>query len=60
MTTDGNFIVRVAARPVEGKANAAIIQALSGHFGIAPTRIRLIGGEKSKIKRFEIPDGVLR
>lgn len=53
---DGVITVRVAARPVEGKANAAIVQALSDHFNIAPSRIRLVGGGKSKVKRFEIPD----
>lgn len=57
IAADGKFIVRVAARPVEGKANDAIIQALAEHFEIAPSRIRLIGGGKSKVKRFEIPDG---
>jgi uncharacterized protein YggU (UPF0235/DUF167 family) len=53
---DGQLVVRVAARPVEGKANDAIVQALAAHFDIAPSHIRLVGGQKGKVKRFEIPN----
>lgn len=51
---EANYIVAVKAAPIEGKANEAIMKALAKHFKIAPSKIRLISGEKSKIKRFEI------
>ncbi len=51
---EANYIVAVKAAPVEGKANEAIIKALAKYFRIAPSTIRLVSGEKSKIKRFEL------
>ena len=56
---DGVLTVRVAARAVEGQANKAVIQSLAAAFGVAPSRIAIISGEKSKLKRFEIPDGTV-
>jgi len=52
---DGTITVRVSARPIEGKANAAVIKALAGHFGVPPSVVTLVSGEKSKLKRFELP-----
>ncbi len=59
IAADGVVVVKVAARPVEGKANAAVIQALAEMIKIAPSQIKLVGGDKSKTKRFEIPDAHL-
>ena len=53
---DGSYEVRVAARAAEGKANAALAAALAEQFNVAASRVRLVSGEKSKLKRFEVPD----
>lgn len=53
---DGGYIVRVAARAIEGAANAAIAETLAAEFNVAASKVRLVSGTKSKIKRFEIPD----
>lgn len=53
---DGSYVVRVAARAIEGAANAALQQALAAEFNVAASHVRLVSGAKSKIKRFEIPD----
>lgn len=50
----GDIIVKVRERPIEGQANTAVIEALSEYFAIAKSRIFLVGGEKSKLKRFAI------
>lgn len=52
--TAGELIVKVMAKPVEGAANAAVIEALSDFFDIAKSRITLSSGPKSKLKRFAI------
>jgi len=39
---------------VAGKANEAIIRALAKYFDTAPSRIKLIAGQTSKQKLFEI------
>lgn len=51
---EGEYSVRVKARPVEGKANDAVIEALAKYFGIAKSRVALVTGRTSKQKLFEI------
>jgi uncharacterized protein YggU (UPF0235/DUF167 family) len=48
------YKVSVKEAPVAGKANEAIIKALAIYFDIAPARIKLITGQSSKQKIFEI------
>lgn len=50
----GDLHVWVNEPPVDGRANAAIINALSKHFKIERNNIILTSGEKSKNKVFEI------
>ncbi len=40
--------------PLEGKANRAVIEALAEYFKIKRNCVRLLSGEKSKNKLFEI------
>ena len=49
------FIVRVAEPPQEGKANRAIVRALSEYFGVPQSTITLLTGLTSKNKVFDIP-----
>lgn len=48
------FTVAVKERAVEGKANRAIERALAEHFGVAPSRVRIVSGETSRQKIVEI------
>lgn len=48
------FIVAVKEPPREGKANAAIIRALAEHFGVPPSRVRLVSGFTSRQKMFDV------
>lgn len=50
----GDLHVWVNEPPIDGRANAAIINALSKHFNIERNNIFLTSGEKSKNKIFEI------
>mgnify|MGYP001558942301 CR=1 FL=1 len=50
----GHFIVAVKEPPVAGRANAAIARALARHFGVAPSRVRLVSGFSAKQKVFEV------
>lgn len=46
--------VKVTAPPVDGKANAAVIEALAKHFGLKKSAIRILQGESSPNKMIEI------
>jgi uncharacterized protein YggU (UPF0235/DUF167 family) len=48
------YKVSVKEAPVAGKANEAIIRALAKYFDTAEARIRLVSGQSSKQKIFEI------
>ncbi|CUU37352.1 MAG: DUF167 domain-containing protein [Armatimonadetes bacterium] len=51
---DGSYVARVTAPPVEGEANHAVIRLLAEHFGVAPSRVRLVSGTTHRQKVFEI------
>ena len=48
------FVVAVNERAVEGAANRAIERALAAHFGVAPSRVRIVSGATAKDKIVEI------
>lgn len=50
----GQLNVYVAAPPVEGNANRAVVEALAEHFMVKKNEIRLISGQQSRLKLFEI------
>lgn len=54
MLTDGTYLVRVNAPPVEGKANERVIELLALFFKVSKSRIELVGGHKSKRKVFAV------
>lgn len=50
----GDLHVYVNAPPLEGKANKAVAISLAEYFSVSKSRVRLVRGEKSKQKIFEI------
>lgn len=55
----GAIKIRVAAPPVEGAANEALVRFLAERLGVARTAVRLVGGATARRKRLTI-DGVER
>jgi uncharacterized protein (TIGR00251 family) len=51
---DGAIQVRVAAPPVDGAANAALVRLLAGALDIPRSRLEIISGETSRRKRIVI------
>jgi len=49
--------IRLAAPPVDGKANACLIEFLADALGLPKSAVRIVGGETSRAKRVRI-DGV--
>jgi uncharacterized protein (TIGR00251 family) len=51
----GNALkIRLAARPVAGQANAALIAFVATALGVAPSAVELIGGAASRQKRLRV------
>jgi len=48
--------VYVRERAVDGAANAGVVAALAAHFGVARSRVTILRGESSRIKRVRIDD----
>ena len=51
---DGAIKIRLAAPPVDGAANAALIDFIAKRVGVARSRVRLISGASSRRKIVEI------
>lgn len=49
---DGRLKVAVTKVPEQGKANQAIAETLAAALGVAKSRVELIGGPTSPLKRF--------
>jgi uncharacterized protein (TIGR00251 family) len=47
---DGNLTIFLKSPPVDGKANAELIQLLAKHFGIAKRAIAIQSGHSSRQK----------
>ena len=54
--SDGHTVlkVRVRAAPMEGEANAALARVLGKALGVPPTRVAIVGGATSRIKRVKV------
>ncbi|HET8928034.1 MAG TPA: DUF167 domain-containing protein [Microbacterium sp.] len=55
-TTADELVVHVRERAVDGAANEGLIRALAAHFDTAPSRVRIVRGHTSRIKRVEVED----
>jgi uncharacterized protein len=51
---EGALVVRVAAPPVEGAANEALIDFLSASLRVPRRAIRIVSGEHGRLKRVAI------
>jgi uncharacterized protein (TIGR00251 family) len=54
---DGCVKIRLAAPPVDGAANAALVEFVADQLGIAKSRVRITAGLTSRRKTVEV-DGV--
>ena len=54
---NGELLARVAAAPVDGAANRALIHLIAGELGLAPSSVELLSGDRGRHKRVSV-DGV--
>ena len=52
--TEAHLAARLAAAPVDGKANAALIALVARTFGVAKRDVTLVGGDTARLKRLHV------
>lgn len=50
----GELTIHVQEQAVEGKANEAVVKLLAKHLGVPRSRVALVSGATSRVKRFRI------
>ena len=50
VSEEGILLVRVAAPPVEGAANEALVKLIARELDVAPSAIRIVSGETARVK----------
>jgi len=53
---DGTWKVKVAAVPEKGKANRALIEFLAERLTVPKSRIHIVSGETSALKRIRVDE----
>ena len=51
---DGSLAVRVSAPPVDGRANEALVRAVAKALAVAPSRVELVRGDRSRVKTLRV------
>lgn len=52
--SEGEYKVKLTAAPVDGKANAALVEILAKYFGVSKSRIEIVGGKTAKTKIVDV------
>jgi uncharacterized protein (TIGR00251 family) len=50
----GELEVKVKAPPEKGKANKRLVEVLARHYGVPPSRVKILKGHTSRTKLVEI------
>jgi len=48
--SSGEYKIRVSAPPSKGEANKEVVKTLASHFGLPPSRVKIVRGQKSQRK----------
>ena len=51
---DGSWLAQIAAPPVDGQANQALIALVAKHFGVRRTQVRIKTGSSGRLKLVQI------
>lgn len=53
---DGSLTIYTKTLAIKGRANLAAVKLVAKHYGVAPSRVKLVRGTTSRNKVFEIAD----
>jgi uncharacterized protein len=51
---DGVICIKITAPPVEGAANAAVVEFMAGKLGVRKSQVELVSGERSREKTLHV------
>jgi uncharacterized protein YggU (UPF0235/DUF167 family) len=51
---DGSWLARVKVPPVDGKANAALIELVAKHFGVRKAQVSIKSGASARVKLISV------
>lgn len=51
---DGSFVAWLHSPPVDGRANAELVELVAGYFGCPKSRVRIRGGAGGRRKRIDV------
>ena len=54
---DGELVVYVRERAVEGAANSAVERVVAAYLGLPPSRVGIRRGHTSRLKTLDVDDG---
>ncbi|WP_425616099.1 DUF167 domain-containing protein [Anatilimnocola sp. NA78] len=54
--SDGTWLARVRAPPVDGKANAELIRLIAEHFGVRKADVTIKSGASGRLKYVQIEE----
>ena len=54
--SDGSYLVRTTAKPINGQANTAVVKLLASYFNKPKSQIQIKNGADSRYKTVVIPD----
>ena len=54
--SDGSWVARVKAPPVDGKANVELVTLIARHFGVRKARVSIKSGASGRLKLVRIED----
>ncbi len=51
---EAGYELRIRARAIDGKANLAVVADLAEFLNVAPSRVEILHGHRSRVKRVKI------
>ena len=54
--SDGSWVARVKAPPVDGKANVELVTLIARHFGVRKVQVSIKSGASGRLKLVRIED----
>ena len=54
--SDGTWLARVKASPIEGRANEELVRLIARHFGVRKVQVSIKSGASGRLKLVQIDD----